>query len=139
MKTRMIAAALIIGSTLVMAANGQIEKQQRTPAQVVLQDDETGNFLLIDLTTGGYKLRVCRTGATFGGRGEVSYTGCGIALREVSETRLVLAEADLCRGEGRATITVGVETPGPPFAPPLREYTINDKNIKDSVAECRDF
>ena len=135
MKTRMIATAFVIGSILVMAASGQTNIQRKTPAEVVLQDDETGNFLLIDLTTGAYKFNVCRTQILFGGKAEVSYAGCVLTVKEVSETRLVLAEVDLCSGQGRAYLTMEGATP----EPPLREYTINDKNIRDSLAECRDF
>ena len=131
-RTRTIAAALMICSLLVMTAGGQINNQRKTPAEVVLQDDTTGNYLLIDLTTGEYRFNSCQTQAAIGGHAKVSYSGCSIAGRDVSETRMVLAEVDLCSQQGRAIITIGGEAIGPPAL----EYTVNDKNIRDSVAEC---
>ena len=141
MKTRIIAAALIISSMLVMGASGQSNGQVKTLAEVVLQDDTTGNYLIVDLMTGEYRFTACQSqnaigGPSFTGFSKVSYSGCNIAIREVSDTRMLLAEVDLCGKLGRAYITVEASTPGPPFAPPVWEFTIDDKNIRDSLAEC---
>jgi hypothetical protein len=135
MKTRMVAAALIIGSMFVIAVSGQ-NNQVKTLKEVVLQDDATGHYLLIDLTTGEYRFTACQiqnsTGQSFTGFAKVTYSGCSIAIRRVSDAQVLLAEADLCSKNGRAYLTVESTIPGPP----VLEFTIDDKNIRDSVAEC---
>jgi hypothetical protein len=141
MKIRAIAAALIIISMFVIAAGGQNNTQVKSLAEVVLQDDKTGHYLVIDLTKGEYRFTACQTenatgGQVFTGLAKVSYSGCRIAIRDVSDTRVLLAEADLCGKQGRASLTVETTITGQPFAPPVLEYTIDDKDIRDSVAEC---
>ena len=136
MKIRLIAAALIISSIFAMAASGKSSTQVKTLAEVVLQDDKTGNYLLIDLTTGEYRFTACNAGnaigQSFAGFAKVSYSGCNLTIRDVSETRMVLGEADLCSKQGRATVTIDPSIPGVA----TYEFTIEDKNIRDSVAEC---
>lgn len=128
MKSRTIAVALMVSSLLVVAASGQI----KTFAEVILQDDASGNYLVINLTTGEYNFTVCQTGFVLGGKAKVSYSGCSITVKDVSETRLVLAEVDLCKKTGRASITLESPAPGPP----TREWEITDSNTRNSVAEC---
>ena len=140
MKSRTIAVALMISSLLVVAASGQVKNASRFPrpiGELVLQDDDSGDYLLIDLSTGGYKFKSCWSDFALGGIAEVGFSGCSVSLKEVSESRLVLIEADPCSGQGRAYIAVADGDPYHTDKSLTREFIITDTNIKDSSPECK--
>jgi hypothetical protein len=138
MKSRMIALTLMVSSLLVMAASAQARADQaKTLPEVVLQDDNSSSFLLIDLRTGAYKFHDCKSDFAMGGLAKVNFSGCTVSVEDKSEGRLVLAEIDMCSGQARAYVVI--ETTDGSFGanPPTPEFTINDSNIRDSVAECK--
>ena len=137
MKSRIVTFALIASSLFVMAASTQARADKaKVLAQVVLQDDSSGSFLFIDLTTGEYKFRDCGSDFTIGGFIKVNFSGCSASVSEESAGRLVVADIDLCGGGGRAYIVT--ETIGNSFGTaPTCEYTLKDSNIRDSIAECK--
>ena len=140
MKSRTIAVALMFSSLLVVAASGQVNNANTFPrpiGELVLQDDDSGDYLLIDLSSGGYKFKSCRSDFVLGGIAQVGFSGCSVSLKEVSESRVVLIEADPCSGQGRAYIAV---TDGGPYntdKSSTREFIITDTNFKDSAPECK--
>src|SRR5258705_12084575 len=77
MKSRTIAVALMFFSLLVVAASGQVNNANTFPrpiGELVLQDDDSGDYLLIDLSSGGDTVNEARLGVVFVGsrRGGVS-------------------------------------------------------------------
>jgi hypothetical protein len=138
MKSRTIAVALMFSSLLVVAASGQVQNANTFPrpvGELVLQDDDSGDYLLIDLSRGEYKFKSCRSDFVLGGIAQVGFSGCSVSLKEVSESRLVLIEADLCSGEGRAYIEVLIG--GPYSSSYTRVFTVTDTNTKNSAPECK--
>jgi hypothetical protein len=138
MKSRTIAVALMFSSLLVVAASGQVNNANTFPrpiGELVLQDDDSGDYLLIDLSSGGYKFKSCGSDFVLGGIAQVGFSGCSVSLKEVSESRLVLIEADLCSGEGRAYIEVLIG--GPYSRSYTRVFTVTDTNTKNSAPECK--
>lgn len=138
MKSRTIAVALMFFSLLVVAASGQVNNANTFPrpiGELVLQDDDSGDYLLIDLSSGGYKFKSCRSDFVLGGIAQVGFSGCSVSLKEVSESRLVLIEADLCGGQGRAYIEVLIG--GPYSSSYTRVFTVTDTNTKNSAPECK--
>jgi len=138
MKSRTIAVALMFSSLLVVAASGQVNNANTFPrpiGELVLQDDDSGDYLLIDLSSGGYKFKSCKSDFVLGGIAQVGFSGCSVSLKEVSESRLVLIEADLCSGEGRAYIEVLIG--GPYSSSYTRVFTVTDTNTKNSAPECK--
>jgi hypothetical protein len=138
MKSRTIAIALMFSSLLVVAASGQVNNANTFPrpiGELVLQDDDSGDYLLIDLSSGGYKFKSCRSDFVLGGIAQVGFSGCSVSLKEVSESRLVLIEADLCSGQGRAYIEVLIG--GPYSSSYTRVFTVTDTNTKNSAPECK--
>lgn len=138
MKSRTIAVALMFSSLLVVAASGQVNNANTFPrpiGELVLQDDDSGDYLLIDLSSGGYKFKSCRSDFVLGGVAQVGFSGCSVSLKEVSESRLVLIEADLCSGQGRAYIEVLIG--GPYSSSYTRVFTVTDTNTKNSAPECK--
>jgi hypothetical protein len=138
MKSRTIAVALMFSSLLVVAASGQVNNANTFPrpiGELVLQDDDSGDYLLIDLSSGGYKFKSCRSDFVLGGIAQVGFSGCSVSLKEVSESRLVLIEADLCSGQGRAYIEVLIG--GPYSSSYTRVLTVTDTNTKNSAPECK--
>jgi len=138
MKSRTIAVALMFSSLLVVAASAQVKNANTFPrpiGELVLQDDDSGDYLLIDLSSGGYKFKSCRSDFVLGGIAEVGFSGCSVSLKEVCESRLVLIEADLCSGHGRAYIEVSIG--GPYSSSYTRVFTVTDTNTKNSAPECK--
>ena len=140
MKSRTIAVALMFTSMLVVAASGQVKNVNTFPrpiAELVLQDDDSGDYLLIDLSSGGYKFKSCRSDFVLGGIAQVGFSGCSVSLKEASESRLVLIEADLCSGQGRPYIAVADGGPYNTDKSLTREFTVTDTNTKDNSPECK--
>jgi hypothetical protein len=138
MKSRIIASTLMVSSLLVMAASVQARADKIRPlTELVLQDDNSGSFLLVDVKTGEYKFHDCKSGFAMGGFVKVTFTGCAASVKEESEGRLVVAEIDLCSGKARAYLATETIDGSLGSEPPTREFTINDSSIRDSVAECK--
>jgi hypothetical protein len=140
MKSRTIAVALMFSSLLVVAASGQVNNANTFPrpiGELVLQDDDSGDYLLIDLSSGGYKFKSCTSDFVLGGIAQVGFSGCSVSLKEVSESRLVLIEADLCSGQGRAYIEVAIGGLYSTDRSYTRVFTVTDTNTKTSAPECK--
>jgi hypothetical protein len=138
LKSRIVAVSLMASSLFVMAASAQPRADRiRVSAEVVVQDDIFGSFLLIDVKTGQYKFQDCTSNFTMGGFLKVDFSGCKASVKDESEGRLVVADIDLCSGQARAYLVLeAFDGPIGP-TPPAREYTINDSNIRDSIADCK--
>jgi hypothetical protein len=88
-------------SLLAISASGQ---KQKTFEQVILQDDKSGDHLIFVISSGEYKFESCTEKFATSGIGTVTITGCTVLLTDISESRRVLAEVDLCAKAGKAEV-----------------------------------
>jgi hypothetical protein len=132
MKSKLLIIGLMISSILAISAHGQTIVQQ-----LILQDDGSADHLLIDISTGKYKFASCNETFSAGGVGTVTITGCTVSLQDITDTRRVVAEIDLCAGTGKADLAFQ-NNPiiSPNDQPPLLEFVISDSNTKDSAFAC---
>jgi hypothetical protein len=138
LRSRIAAVSLVASSLFVMAASAQPRSDKsRLSAEVVVQDDTFGSFLLIDVKTGQYKFQDCTSNFTMGGFLKVDFSGCKASVKDESEGRLVVADIDLCSGQARAYLVLEAFDGSIRPTPPAHEYTINDSNIRDSIADCK--
>ena len=127
---------LLIGLMSVVLLAGAASGQQKV-SELVLQDDTSGNFLVIDLGSGNYRVQSCQQlGDVLAGVAKVDISGCRISIQDIQKSRLVLASIDGCSGAASASISV--EIPCMRIGDcPKQTKTIQDSDIKDSTPECR--
>jgi hypothetical protein len=133
MNSKLIIIGLIFSVLLAISISGL---GQTTVQQVILQDDKSGDHLIFTIPTGEYKFASCKGNFSGGGVGQVSVTGCKVVLRDMSDTKRVLAEVDLCERVGKADIAAT----GPAFTnqvdAPGFEFVISDSKTADSAFDC---
>lgn len=132
MNSKRIILGLMISSLFAISGSGQ----QLTPQLVTLRDDKSGDHLIFSIAAGEYKFESCNGNISTSGVGSVSVTGCKVVLKDISETRRVLAEVDLCEREGKADIAL--EGDSLTSLPDLSavEVVISDSNTADSAFDC---
>jgi|GEM_PF-2009156 len=134
MNSKLIIMGLMISSLLAVSASGLTQK---TVQQVILQDDKSGDHLIFDISTGQYKFESCKANFSAGGIGIVTVTGCKVDLRDVSDSRTVLAEVDLCEKVGKAAVAfAGSNVLTGRNDPPGFESVISDSSTGDSAFDC---
>jgi len=133
MNSKLVIIGLMILSLLAISVSGQ---KLKTIQQVILQDDNSADHLIIDIPTGKYNFENCKGNISIGGVGSVSVTGCKVVLSDVSETRRVLAEVDLCARAGKADIAFVVESSTGQVDPAVFEFVLSDSNTGDSAFGC---
>lgn len=131
MKSKLVIIGLMISSLLGIAASGQTTTNIQ---QVVLQDDKSGDHLVFVIPTGEYKFQSCKGNFTTSGKGSVSVTGCSVVLKDVSDTRRVLAEVDLCAKSGKADIAFVSDSL--PVDAPAVDFVVSDSNTANSTFDC---
>lgn len=74
---------------------------------VCLQDDTSGDVLLISSTAGDYRFTACGAGSTLSGTGRVKVKkkGCVISLKDTRSDRDVRATFNNCKSKGSASVT----------------------------------
>lgn len=132
MKSKLVIMGLMISSLFVISVTGQIPTIQ----QLVLQDDKSADHLIIVLSTGEYKFGSCNGNISISGVGKVTVTGCKLDLLDISDTRRVLAEIDLCEKVGKADVAFAIPSLTNQTDPPIFESVISDSNTKDSTFDC---
>ena len=132
MKSRLVIIGLMICSVLAIS----VSAQRLTNIQQVLQDDKTGDHLIIFVQTGEYKFESCKGNFAISGVGSVSLSGCKLSLTDISDTRRVLAEIDLCEKVGKADLVFGDNIPKPSSDAEALEVLLSDSNTQDSVFNC---
>ncbi len=133
MKSKLVIIGLIISSLLAISASGQ---KVKTIQQLILQDDKSADHLIIIIATGEYKFESCKGNISTGGIGSVNVTGCKVLLQDMSETRRVLAEIDLCNRVGKAEVAFEGDSFGDRIDPPTFDFVISDSNTRDSTFDC---
>ncbi|MEW6130569.1 MAG: hypothetical protein AB1757_26275 [Acidobacteriota bacterium] len=102
---------------------------------ITIQDDSTGNFLLISLSSGEYKFYRCRDGLTFAGIGTVKLNGCAVTFESIDKLHRVLASVDECDQQAKAAIEIFTRWGNKFDIEPIKEY-LSDSNMRDSTTEC---
>ena len=133
MNSKLVIMGLMISLLFAISVNGQ--KLPTIIQQVILQDDKSGDHLLIVIATGEYKFESCTRNISISGVGTVTVTGCKLDLLDMSETRRVLAEIDLCDKVGKADIAFALLSLTSQIDPPF-ESVISDSNTRDSTFDC---
>jgi hypothetical protein len=131
MKSRLVIIGLMICSVLAIS----VSAQRLTNIQQVVQDDRSGDHLIIFIQTGEYKFESCKGSLAISGVGKVSLNGCKLVLNDFSDNRRVVAEVDLCDKVGKADIVFGDDTPKP-SADSVLEVVLSDSNTLDSAFDC---
>ena len=132
MKSRIVIIGLMICSVLAVS----VSAQKITPSvqQVVLQDDKSGDHLEIFVPTGEYKFESCNEKLTISGKGTLTINGCKVELQDISDTRRVVAEVDLCAAAGKADIVFVNEFSKTTDAPV--EFVVSDSDTRNSAFDC---
>jgi hypothetical protein len=109
--------------------------------KIIVEDDATGNFIIIDPNSGAYEFHRCSDGLLLGGSGVVSVKGCGISFEDLTPGRRVLASIDECTQQAKASVQtfapVGRATDvwTATDAPPVKE-TLGDADMRDNTMSC---
>ena len=132
MNSKLIILGLMVSSLFAIAVSGH----QATAQLVALQDDKSVDHLLFAIATGEYKFESCKGNFSTSGVGGVSVTGCKVVLKDISDTRRVLAEVDLCERVGKADIALEGDTSTSQSDLAGVEAVISDSNTADSAFGC---
>ena len=100
-----------------------------------IEDDATGNYLIIDPMTGEYKFHRCQDGLTLTGFGVVKVNGCAISFEDVQTGRRVLASVDECAQQAKAVVQTFALTPRAINADAVKEM-LSDADMRDSKLSC---
>ncbi len=92
-----------------------------------IQDDSSGNLLLVNTNTGDYQFINCAGGITLSGNAAIIRRGCLITLQVNGPDRRLLARIDTCMKSGIATMQV--------FSPGAT-FTILDRNTANNTCVC---
>ncbi|HKA18983.1 MAG TPA: hypothetical protein VKN18_11900 [Blastocatellia bacterium] len=133
MKSKLVIIGLMICSVFALSVSAQITTSNQL---VVLQDDKSGDHLEISIATGEYKFESCNNNLAISGSGKVGVSGCTVELQDISDTRRVVAEVDLCSASGKADVVFVNEFSTRPKDEPV-EFVLSDSNTRDSVFDCR--
>jgi len=133
MNVKLGLAGLMIFSVFASTTNSL---GQKLMDEIILQDDVSGDHLIFFVSSGKYKFVSCSGNFSTGGVGSVSVDGCKVVLKDISDAKRVLAEADLCSKVGKADIAFRVTTLSTFDTSPDFESIVSDTNLRDSVFDC---
>jgi hypothetical protein len=132
MKSKLVIIGLMISWLLAISVSGQ----QLTPQQIILQDDKSGDHLQFTISTGQYRFENCNAKFSISGVGKVAVSGCKVVLKDMSDTRRVLAEVDLCERVGKADIAFVGDSSTTPTDMSVVEFILSDSKTTDSTLDC---
>ncbi len=133
MNVKLVIAGLTFSLLLIGSTSGFGQKSQD---QVILQDDKTGDHLVFFLSSGAYKFQGCTENASTSGIGKVTVDGCKVSLNDISDTKRVLAEVDICAKVGKADVVFRQTFMSNSDASHDIEAAVSDRDIRDSVFDC---
>jgi hypothetical protein len=102
---------------------------------VYVQDDLGGGFLVINVTDGSYKAKLCDYGYSFSGTGSVKVDGCSVTFSVIQASHTITATANVCDQKAQSFVEVK-QIPGVGFEGDPVFKALNDSNISDSTTEC---
>ncbi len=103
--------------------------------EITIEDDSTGNFLILDPNTGAYKFQRCSDGAELSGFGKVKINGCAISFEDTARDHRVLLSIDECLQQAKAAVEIFAPVLGPANTKPLKEF-LSDGDMRDNGLNC---
>lgn len=133
MNSKLVIMGLMISALLAVSVSGQKQKMFQ---QVLLQDDASGDHMVFVIADGEYKFESCKENSAISGVGSISITGCTFVLEDISDTRRVLAEVDLCAKVGKASVAFEDDSSTSEKGAHAFETVLSDSNTTDSAFGC---
>jgi hypothetical protein len=103
--------------------------------KIIVEDDATGNFLIIDPMSGKYEFHRCSDGFLLTGSGVVRVRGCGISFEDLTSGRRVLASIDECTQQAKASVQTFAQIGSTTDVPTIRE-SLGDTDMRDNTMSC---
>lgn len=122
------------------AQKGNVISPKPMPIQfdsdLVVEDDATGSFLIINPTTGAYKFYRCSDGFELSGIGVVTINGCAISFEDTTAGRRVLASIDDCTQQAKASVSTFLQPGTGANSDVALKLTLNDADMRDNTMAC---
>ena len=133
---RITSLLMIIGLIVVAPVFGQKGGAPSSNLMPV-QDDNSGDFLVIDMQTTAFNFHRCSDNVNLYGAGIVNAHGCFIDFNYAQNNVRISATIDTCSSTAKALVEVfDQQTYGPIVnAPPMRD-SLNDVNIRNDAMDC---
>src|SRR5690349_6845638 len=127
-------------SASVSAQNGKAISPKPLPIQfdhdLVVEDDATSSFLIINPTSGAYKFIRCSDGFELSGVGTVTINGCAISFEDLTAGRRVLASIDDCTQQAKAAVSVFLQPGTGANSDVALKQTLSDTDMRDNTMSC---
>jgi hypothetical protein len=102
---------------------------------LIVEDDLSGSFLIIDPMSGDYKFYRCSDGFTLSGTGAVRILGCGISFEDLTPGRRVLASIDECTQQAKAVVETFAIVGNTADVATIKE-SLGDTNMRNNTMGC---
>ena len=133
---RITSLLMIIGLIVVAPVFGQ--KGGAPSADIMaVQDDNSGDFLTVDMQTKAFSFHRCIDGVNLNGAGIINPHGCFVDFNYAQNNVRISATYDTCTATAKALVEVfDQQTYGPIVnAPPMRD-ALNDVNTTNDAMDC---
>lgn len=133
-----------ICATAILLASASVQAQKTsTPSlipppifqYIVIEDDDSGDFLIIESGSGEYKFRRCSDGLEMSGFGIVRMDGCAVSFEDSQLDHRVLASVDLCTEQGKAVVE-RFALASDKFASSAFKSVLSDSSFGDNTISC---
>jgi hypothetical protein len=105
-----VALVVVLAGVSVQAQKKSAQPRLGAPivmtTNIVIQDDNGGGYLFVDLMSGEYKGNLCEYGYEFSGVGEVNVDGCSVAFSAIQKGHRVFASANMCEHDAKCAVEV---------------------------------
>ena len=128
---------LIITTAMAFAQNSSPTSSKGfvgTAKEITVQDDNGKGFIIINTTTGEYKVVFCEYDYAFSGFGKVEVLGCNIYFSDIQDGYRMFASVSMCKQQGKVSCEV-FDGPDMPKIDPISELW-TDVNLKDNTSQC---
>jgi hypothetical protein len=102
---------------------------------ITIQDDESGDHLVIDQKTGEFKFSRCSDGLVLSGTGTLKLGGCNMEFQARQDDVKVLASVDECTQEAKATVQIA-HPPSITPNPQPSKMLLRDSDMRNSQPTC---
>ena len=121
-------------------AQKQVDLKPKPPVSqfdhdLIVEDDVTGSFLVIDPMSGDYKFYRCSDGFGLSGTGAVKIQGCAVTFEDLTPGRRVLASIDECTQQGKAVVQTFALIGSTADVTTIKE-SIGDTNMRNNTLGC---
>lgn len=103
---------------------------------IIIEDDATGSFLVINPMSGAYKFIRCSDGSALSGTGVVSINGCAISFEDLTPGRRVLASIDECAQQAKASVSTFALIGAGANSDVMFKETLGDADMRDNTMSC---